>query len=35
MKGILKIMIVSAGCRGWLSERTASFLLRRLGLVNV
>lgn len=35
MKSILKIMIVAAGCRGWLSERMASYLLRRLGLVNV
>lgn len=35
MRGILKTLIVAAACRGLLTERTASRLLRCLGLVNV
>lgn len=35
MRGILKTIIVAAACRGLLTERTASRLLRWLWLVNV
>lgn len=31
----LKHVIVSAGCRGWLSERAASWLLEKFRLVNL
>lgn len=32
MKALLKSIIVSAGCRGWLSERAASRLISLLKL---
>ena len=33
--GYLKHAIVFAGCRGWISERAASWLLEKFRLVNL
>ena len=35
MKGLLKYVIVSAGCRGWISEHAASWLIAMLSLKHV
>lgn len=35
MKGLLKFVIVAAGCRGWISEHAASWLIAALRLKHV